>query len=129
YARRWAYKHPQPYDFFNTFEQVLGEDLGWFWRVMLFETWTLDQAIAKVTEDKDSVTVTIEDKGLMPMPVFLKVTYSDGTVEQKQLPVQGWLEGNRTVVAAFRPGKVVRVEIDPEKYLPDIDPANNVWTP
>jgi len=57
------------------------------------------------------------------------VTYSDGTVEQKQLPVQGWLEGNRTVVAAFRPGKVVRVEIDPEKYLPDIDPANNVWTP
>ena len=44
YVRRWAYKHPTPYDFFNTFENVSGRDLSWFWRSWFFETWKLDQA-------------------------------------------------------------------------------------
>ncbi|HSR55624.1 MAG TPA: M1 family aminopeptidase, partial [Alphaproteobacteria bacterium] len=37
YARRWAYKHPQPYDFFNTFEDAVGEDLDWFWTSMFYD--------------------------------------------------------------------------------------------
>ena len=32
YIRRWAFKHPTPWDFFHTIENVGGEDLGWFWR-------------------------------------------------------------------------------------------------
>jgi hypothetical protein len=48
YARRWAYKHPTPWDFFNTVEDVVGEDLDWFWRPAFFEIWTLDQAIGRV---------------------------------------------------------------------------------
>lgn len=32
YARRWAFKHPEPADFFRTMEDASGEDLDWFWR-------------------------------------------------------------------------------------------------
>ena len=32
YARRWAFKHPTPADFFRTMEDASGEDLDWFWR-------------------------------------------------------------------------------------------------
>ena len=32
YARRWAFKHPTPADFFRTIEDASGEDLDWFWR-------------------------------------------------------------------------------------------------
>src|SRR5471030_3527030 len=32
YARRWAFKHPTPADFFRTIEDATGEDLDWFWR-------------------------------------------------------------------------------------------------
>ena len=28
FIRDWAYKHPYPYDFFNTFEAVSGQDLA-----------------------------------------------------------------------------------------------------
>ena len=45
YGRRWQYKHPSPYDFFDTVEDVSGRDLSWFWRTWFFETWRLDQAI------------------------------------------------------------------------------------
>jgi len=32
YARRWAFKHPTPEDFFRTMEEASGVDLDWFWR-------------------------------------------------------------------------------------------------
>jgi hypothetical protein len=32
YAKRWAFKHPTPADFFRTMEDASAEDLDWFWR-------------------------------------------------------------------------------------------------
>jgi hypothetical protein len=32
YARRWAFKHPEPADLFRTMEDASGVDLDWFWR-------------------------------------------------------------------------------------------------
>ena len=45
YISRWAFKHPTPWDFFHTMENVAGEDLGWFWRSWVFNTWKLDQTV------------------------------------------------------------------------------------
>jgi hypothetical protein len=38
YARRWAFKHPEPADFFRTMEDASGEDLDWFWRGWFYGT-------------------------------------------------------------------------------------------
>lgn len=32
YARRWAFKHPTPADFFRTMNDATAENLDWFWR-------------------------------------------------------------------------------------------------
>lgn len=32
YAKRWAFKHPTPADFFRTMEDASAVDLDWFWR-------------------------------------------------------------------------------------------------
>ncbi len=32
YAKRWAFKHPTPSDFFRTLEDASAKDLDWFWR-------------------------------------------------------------------------------------------------
>lgn len=128
YGRRWLYKHPTPYDLFNTFEDVLGEDLDWFWSSWIYETWTLDQAVTGVETGRDEVVVTVTDKGLIPMPVLLRVTYLDGRTEERKVPVDVWLEGRRQTAVAFPGGRVQKVEIDPENYLPDVDKKNNVWT-
>jgi hypothetical protein len=32
YCRRWAFKHPEPADFFRSMEDASGVDLDWFWR-------------------------------------------------------------------------------------------------
>lgn len=48
YARRWAFKHPQPADFFRTMEDASGVDLDWFWKGWFYGVEATDQAIAEV---------------------------------------------------------------------------------
>jgi len=73
--------------------------------------------------------VTIEDRGLAPMPVRLAVTRSDGRVERRELPVDPWLAGaSRQQVSLDNPQTITQIEIDPEQVFPDVDRSNNRWT-
>jgi aminopeptidase N len=128
YIRRWSYKHPSPYDFFHTFEDVSGKDLSWFWRTWFFETWKLDQAIDTVTTAGDSLEVIVENRGRAPMPMFLAVTRANGRVDQLTIPVDVWFGGaRRHAIRIAREPMVKSIEIDPEKEFPDLDRTNQVW--
>ena len=50
YARRWAFKHPTPEDFFRTMEDATGTDLDWFWKGWFFTTDHVDISIENVTK-------------------------------------------------------------------------------
>jgi len=129
YGRRWQWKHPKPFDFFNSFDDVSGRDLSWFWRSWFYETWTLDQALAGVRESGDTTVIDIEDRGLVPMPVRVSVTRADGSVQQFEVPVDVWLGGARrtTLHVPSRP-EITRVELDAANAFPDIDRSNQLWT-
>ncbi|CAN5833862.1 M1 family metallopeptidase [soil metagenome] len=127
YADEWQYRHPYPWDFFNTFERVLGENLDWLWTPYLFETWNMDHGLSAVRPTANGLEVVVEDYGLAPVPSPVRVTYTDGRQEWQTVPVSVWLSGSRIATLTFPPGEVSRVEIDPEGYLPDLDPRNNVW--
>jgi hypothetical protein len=55
YARRWAFKHPEPADFFRTMEDASGEDLDWFWRGWFYSTDVCDIALDTVKYAKADV--------------------------------------------------------------------------
>ncbi len=50
YARRWAFKHPTPSDFFRTMEDASGMDLDWFWRGWFYTTDNVDISLDNVAE-------------------------------------------------------------------------------
>jgi aminopeptidase N len=128
YVRRWSYKHPSPYDLFNTFEDVSGQDLSWFWRSWFFETWKLDQAIDTVTTVGDSLDIVVENRGRAPMPVKLAVSRTGGRVDSLTVPVESWFGGaRRQTVRVAREPSVRTIEIDTEKDFPDLDRSNQVW--
>ena len=127
YFKRWTFKHPQPYDLFNTFNDVLGEDFDWFWTTMFYNTWTLDQAIGNVEDGPDGVVIRIDDLGLSPFPVPVRVTYADGTTVEEIVPVDVWLSDKTSTEVKFEAGTVTKVEIDPGEFLPDVDRSNNTW--
>src|SRR6185503_4659648 len=98
YVRRWAFKHPTPWDFFHTMENVSGEDLGWFWRGWVLNTWKLDQAIKDVkyirNDPTNGVNITIENMEKMVMPVLIQVKEENGKVHDLKLPVEIWQRGS-----------------------------------
>lgn len=128
YLADWRYKHPKPWDFFNTIETVSGRDLDWFWSAWYFETWTLDQAVTGVSTTDDETTVRIANLGRVPMPVYLTITLADGQTEQREITVDRWLDGTSEIEATwtFRSAPI-RIEIDAEAILPDVNRDNNVW--
>jgi len=48
YSTRWAFKHPEPADFFRTMEDASGTDLDWFWRGWFYTTDHVDIGIQNV---------------------------------------------------------------------------------
>ena len=129
YGKRWTGRHPYPADFFNTMSDVSGRDLSWFWRSWFYEPWSLDQAVASVRDEGDSVAITVEDRGLAPMPVLLTVTREGGEVQRIEAPADVWLRGARKwVTRVASTPRVVKVEIDADGDFPDIDRDNQSWS-
>lgn len=127
YVQRWAFKHPQPSDFFRTIEDYGGEDLSWFWRGWFYSTDILDQAIDSVQTDTMKTYVYLSNRHGLVMPVDLQFTLENGKTEDFRLPVEVWFHGSNYVLRIFENMKVVKVILDPNHVLPDVDRANNVW--
>jgi hypothetical protein len=48
YCSRWAFKHPEPADFFRSMEDASAVDLDWFWRGWFYDIDPVDMAIDTV---------------------------------------------------------------------------------
>lgn len=133
YIRRWSFKNPQPADFFRTMEQVSGEDLGWFWSEWFDGREVLDQAVARVEDHGDRVDVIVEERGGLKMPVRVRATLIDGFTVDLEATMREWRERGDAGGSVLRLSVPVvgrdvrRIEVDPGKLLPDVEPRNNVW--
>jgi hypothetical protein len=211
YARRWAFKHPTPADFFRTMEDASGVDLDWFWKGWFYGVEPVDQdlvevewfavdpmdpavkkAAQKVIDDKkrqtlavernkkdiketvveanpnmkdfynsydryavtdaekkkyaeylasltdeerkllesgkNFYTLTVKNKGGLPMPVILKAQYEDGTSEVFRYPAEIWRMNDvqiRKVIPTDK--KVTQWTLDPYMEIADIDTENNAY--
>lgn len=132
YIKRWAFKHPQPDDFFRTMENVGGEDLSWFWRGWFQNNWRFDQGVNSIkyvkNDPKKGVFITIENFEKMPMPVVIDVKMKSGKVDRVKLPVEVW---QKNVAWTFKHNSTEEIEsitLDPDHVFPDSNEANNVWS-
>jgi aminopeptidase N len=128
YTRRWAFKHPQPADFFRTVEEVSGRDLSWYWRSFFFTTAALDQSVEAVKQvPSGAAQVTVANLGDAVMPVELQLTYQDSTTNQVKLPVEIWYLGNRYVYEDRSGKTIVAATVNPDGTLPDAITNNDAW--
>ena len=127
YIKRWAFRHPTPWDFFRTMDNVAGEDLSWFWKEWFIENYKLDQAIDKVEYDGGAPIVNISNLDQMAMPVILSYETVSGQKGVVKLPVEVWNNTKTWKVRIPVNEKLARAEIDPDKVYPDLVRGNNVW--
>lgn len=102
YSKRWAFKHPEPADFFRTMEDASGEDLDWFWRGWFYGTDPVDIAIDKVT---------------MASPDFSTVKEANETKYKVEEPLQNPFEDISKV--RNKEDKTIAFEVEKDKDLQD----------
>jgi hypothetical protein len=129
YVRRWAFKHPTPWDFFHTIENVSGEDLGWFWRAWVMNNWKLDQSVKGVSyqenKPENGASITIQNLDQMVMPVVVVVKEANGKEQRLTLPVEVWQRGPEWTFHVGTTSRITDVILDPDKLLPDVNRKNN----
>ena len=132
YISHWAFKHPQPDDFFRSIENGAGEDLNWFWRSWFMNNWQLDQGITKVKyvkgDAKNGALITLENFQKMAMPVIVDAKTKSGKTIRKTLPVEIWQRNNDWTFKLDSTEELESITLDPENVLPDNNAENNVWT-
>ena len=129
YVNRWAFKHPTPWDFFHSMENVSGEDLGWFWRAWVLNTWKLDQSVKDVkyirNDPANGINITVDNLEKMAMPVLIQIKEENGKIHDLKLPVEIWQRGSSWTFHVNTTSNVTDVILDPDKKLPDVNRSNN----
>lgn len=133
---KFKFKHPTPNDIKRVAEKVSGIQLDWYLNEWIETTHTIDYAVKSVSDK----TIHLNRIGQMPMPIDLKVTYTDGTTESYYIPLQMML-GKKPTKATVLPywswgnpnftftakKSVEKVEIDPSLFMADVDRSNNIF--
>jgi hypothetical protein len=127
FISRWEGKHPTPYDFFFTFQNVTGSDISWIIKPWFFQYGYVDLAVRGVVRLNNGYKVSIEKKGLLPAHFGLKLYYSDKGTEVLNYNVSVWRQ-NQNIYDIVLPAnrKLVKVEIV-DKTLRDAYPDNNIY--
>lgn len=126
YVHRWRKKHPTPYDFFNTMEDVSGKKLDWFWKPWFFDLGYPDLAITEVKDDESGHRVTVMNKGTMPVPVRLYVKYEDGSSETIRKKAEVWKEQSTIEIKLDTQSKISFISLG-GMYVPDSYPGDNLY--
>ncbi len=124
YIYRWQGRHPLPYDFFASMATGSGQSLLWFYKPWFFETVTADLGVKKVTNDNK---IIIENYGGLPLPVSLRVDYSDGTSDEFYENTSIWQTGETAIImVADGEKEITKIELG-SSTIPDINHSNNLF--
>ena len=213
YARRWAFKSPEPADFFRTMEDASGVDLDWFWKGWFYGVEPVDQDLvdvdwyqvdnqdptvakalareafmrrqntmskqrdaadkgqsvvaqdstmkdfyntydpytvteadkkkyadylATLSEDERKLltdnaktnyyTISLKNKGGVPMPVIMRMEFEDGTDSVARFPAEIWRFNDVSIKKVITTTKKVKQwTLDPFQEIADINTENNAF--
>lgn len=146
YFRRFTFRHPNPYDVEAVAEDVSGLILDWYFEQFLNTEGTLDYAVEGLRStragDAWRTTVVLEREDDLVMPVDLRLTLADGSVQWVNIPLTimeghkpvppGWIVAEawpwtspRYTLVLDLPEQVVEATIDPRGQTPETTRLNN----
>ncbi|TAE14825.1 MAG: M1 family peptidase [Bacteroidetes bacterium] len=81
YSQKWAFKHPEPADFFRTMEDASAVDLDWFWRGWFYTTEPCDISLENV---RLTLIADKKNQGTAQASPFLTQYYKPEQVEKQR---------------------------------------------
>ncbi|MCX7797632.1 MAG: M1 family metallopeptidase [Melioribacter sp.] len=128
YINRWNGKHPTPYDFFFTFNNVANQDLSWFWKPWFFDFSYPDLSIKSFTQNRKKISLTIINKGGLPLPVKIFGHLENGKSELLYKASAKIWEKNKTKLKLklIPKSKYLKIELN-NAQIPDVNREDNIY--
>jgi hypothetical protein len=127
YMQRWHGKHPTPWDFFYSINDVSQKNLNWFWNSWFFSNNYIDMAIDKVSQKGKNTLVTIKNIGGMPAPVDILVSLPGGEIKTFHQSPEIWEHnGNEAVVELKNLKNAKEIKLEGAIFM-DASTDNNTW--
>ena len=127
YMSRWHGKHPIPWDFFFTFNDVSGKNLNWFWNNWYFSNYYIDIALKNVTKTNGGYQLTVTNIGGYVAPFDVQVKYKDGSAEKIHQTPAFWQADQKTGTLNIKTNKEVQSIVLDGGIFMDADESNNEW--
>ncbi len=145
YYNEWNLKHPSGRDFLHIAQKVSGMDLKWFHNYWINTTKTIDYAIKNVEYGPKSTTITLENKGAVPMPIDFGVLTKDNKMLNYQIPLNmthswkqkdnfgtfktldywPWTQKEYSFTIPYTKEQLSKLSIDPSLRLADVNLDDN----
>jgi hypothetical protein len=126
FIARWNGKRPLPWDMFNTFNDVSGTNLNWFFQNWFFSYNYMDLALDGVRSQDGAQVVTVRNPGGLALPFDLVLEYADGSSERVHHTPAAWRANGRVTEVPITGGKALRsVQLDTGIFV-DANPGDNV---
>ena len=124
---RWHGKHPIPWDMFNSFSNVSGKDLSWFWNNWFFTSNYMDVAVENVAVTKTGYSINIKNVGGYVVPVNVVIEYADGSKETIHKTAGIWEKNQQaTTININTKKKITYLNLDGDLYM-DANNKDNSW--
>ncbi|HEX8656912.1 MAG TPA: M1 family aminopeptidase, partial [Hymenobacter sp.] len=121
YMDRWHGKHPIPWDYFNSFNDVAGQNLNWFFHNWFFTNNYIDLAVGPVA----GPTVKVQNIGGFAVPFDMAVVYTDGSQQTLHQSPAVWQANPKQVTVTLpKPAKAVKLV---GGIFMDANEKDNTW--
>ena len=142
YFKKWAFKHPRPYDFIRCAELVSGLELDWYLMDWAQTTKQIDYQVNSIIGEGSSTKIVLKRGRQMPMPIDLLVVFKDGSSQLFNIPLT-MMRGNKPLGKAVlldswswaqpfyvfdlsvEKENIQEVVIDPLGFTADVNRKNN----
>lgn len=127
YINRWHGKHPTPYDFFFTINEISGENLEWFWQPWFFDKGFPDLKISGLKTEDGKNIINIANAGTLPLSIKLLIEYKDGSIEHVNRKMNVWKNGKKSIEIIDASGKEISNVTLNSDIIPDINRSDNFY--
>lgn len=127
YMDRWNGKHPIPWDFFYTLNNVSGQNLNWYWNNWFFSNNYIDLSINKVTNKGLAYQLALRNTGGFAVPFDVILTYKDGSTELFHQTPALWKTNQKAAIVSLNAKKAVsKIDINGGLFV-DANAGDNTW--
>lgn len=146
FYNQWKLKHPTDRDFLHIAQKISGMDLKWFHHYWINTTKTIDYAVKHVEHGENTTTITLQNKGDVPMPVDFSVLTREKKLVHYQIPLNmtrtwksddiygsfktlaywPWTQKEYTFTIPYGKDEISAMGIDFSQRLADVNPEDNI---